>query len=265
MTLLCLQSCALFSVDNGYAQQEITSGTSYWLNYDAARRGGFVLAEKGKKGMVLSEPAPDASASTALKLIAKAADGAQKLSGELNYEYSRTVAELAGRSQNVLILREALYRLSELYVNGAFGPVTDGPNSKVEALYTETLASLVEFAKAARIEASTRQAQEANKQAAAVGKKADELERQGGAVKASDAQQLRDLLQELNKPDKPVAEHLSTMRNSLREGLRDSLPADADAAQVFLEIALKRLEDIAALREQERQLRKIAQDALQVH
>jgi hypothetical protein len=98
---------------------------------------------------LIAEPAPDAIASTAIEFLTKAGHEQEKKSaeGELKFDYSRAVSELTGRHETVLVLREALYRLSELHINGAFqrtGSVTP------EDLYGEVLQSVAQMSLAQR-------------------------------------------------------------------------------------------------------------------
>jgi hypothetical protein len=126
---------------------DVDSG-SHWMTYDAARRGGLLLRGEGAK--VLAEPAPDAIASTAISFVAEAASKAQQVDGKVDVEYTRTVAELAGRSQTVLVIREALYRLNELYLNGALGSNA----TEVGTLYRASLDAVVLLAKAGLVDGS---------------------------------------------------------------------------------------------------------------
>lgn len=142
-----LSGCWLFGVDQGYALDDVDSG-SHWMTYDAARRGGLLLRGEGAK--VLAEPAPDAIASTAISFVAEAASKAQQVDGKVDVEYTRTVAELAGRGQTVLVVREALYRLNELFLNGALGkePVM------VAQLFQSSMDAVVMLAFAAVLDAT---------------------------------------------------------------------------------------------------------------
>lgn len=77
-------------------------------------------------GRFVAEPSPDVFANVVEKLsaIAKASKGADASAAELQIlrELTREAVRLGVRSQGVIYLRDACYRLSEAYMNGAFFP-----------------------------------------------------------------------------------------------------------------------------------------------
>jgi hypothetical protein len=117
---------------------------------------------------VLSEPAPDAAYSTAAKVLAEAS--AKDQSGKGSVEYSRSVVELTHRHQTTMVLREALFRLSELHVNGALADGNVRPT--VIVMYTEALRAIVKLAEA---DASRAEAQVIHERVQALQKVRDAL------------------------------------------------------------------------------------------
>lgn len=134
-------SCRWFAVPR--YNHEPLQGDVQWLNYDATRRGGFVLPADSKH-KVIAEPAPDAIVSSAFDLLAKA--DLKGESGEVQVKYAENVAELASRHETVLVLREALYRLSELNINQA---VSDADHLK--AMYEQALSAVTDLATASKL------------------------------------------------------------------------------------------------------------------
>jgi len=84
---------------------------TYWLNYDATRRAGFIF-EKDAGRQVLSEPAPDVALQSTTSLLADF--GGDKLETSVQ----EAIVELGKRTTSVMMLREALYRLGEMKMNG---------------------------------------------------------------------------------------------------------------------------------------------------
>lgn len=92
----------------------------------------------GPKVKMCAEPPPDVALSRTVDLMAKVAyKGA---SGELQGKLAEQLAQLAGRSENVLILRESLFRLCELSINSGLGP------DDLKALYKAVIEAVTELA-----------------------------------------------------------------------------------------------------------------------
>ena len=128
--LLCpaVSGCRTFSWP---ADSEALQGST-WLEYDATRRGGFLLDKKDDNGnktgrVLIAENSPDVASSISAELVAKTKD--VEISGKL----TESLLELGKRTETVMILRESLYRLAEL---------TNNVNLTAEqstALYTRVL------------------------------------------------------------------------------------------------------------------------------
>lgn len=147
--LVSAAGCSWF-LPSRYDYEPLDANKPYWLNYDASRRGGFVLPGDSKARLV-AEPAPDAAVSTALEFLAKAEIKEAEGSGETQLKYAENVVELTKRHETVLLLREALYRISEMSSNGFLG---DGANASknVEVLFKEALSAVVSLAEAQRVQ-----------------------------------------------------------------------------------------------------------------
>lgn len=114
--LLTLTGCA--NLTSPARDHEIDPTKAHWLDYDASRRGTLVVpADRNVK--TCAEPSPDVALTLVSKLEASLkpeAGGEATAKGE----FSATVIELAKRTQMVMFLREALFRLCEQSLNGNF-------------------------------------------------------------------------------------------------------------------------------------------------
>lgn len=114
--LLTISGCA--NLTSPAREHEIDISKAHWLDYDASRRGTLVLPTNANV-KTCAEPSPD----VALTLVSKI-EGALKpeVGGEATAkgEFNATVVELAKRTQMVMFLREALFRLCEQSLNGNF-------------------------------------------------------------------------------------------------------------------------------------------------
>ena len=105
VSLLCLLACSA-----GCANQPATvhnvSEQAYVVDYTATRRGAYIrmLPEGAERPrtIICAEPAPDVAATLTTDLQA--------------------ITDLARRSQTLQMMREALYRLSELQANTGMDP-----------------------------------------------------------------------------------------------------------------------------------------------
>lgn len=93
---------------------------AYWFDYYASRRGTLVIPEN-QKLKTCSESSPDVAMTLVSKLdttIKKTEVGEVK--GEA--EFNASVVKLAERTQMVMFLREALFRLCESSINNQIQP-----------------------------------------------------------------------------------------------------------------------------------------------
>lgn len=88
-------------------------GTFLWSYYNANRRGSVMYVKDGKI-RVLAENAPDAAIQSITDISAKV-KGIESVDVEAAFNTQRTIAQLGKRTAAVNMLRDALYRLNELY------------------------------------------------------------------------------------------------------------------------------------------------------
>jgi hypothetical protein len=149
---LLLGGCA--SLTSPARERPIDITRAHWIDYDGSRRGTMLLPA-GARVKTCAEPAPDVAFSFLAKI-----DGALKLpesvDASLKAELSQQVVELAGRTQVVLFLREALFRLCEQSLNGTFDERT-----LVDA-YSKVIDTSVKIVETARLNAEVRRSSAEN-------------------------------------------------------------------------------------------------------
>ena len=151
--LLVITGCA--NLTSPARNHEIDPTKAYWFDYDASRRGTLVLPAD-KKVKTCAEPSPD----VALTLVSKLEATLKPEAGgdaTAKAEFSATVVELAKRTQMVMFLREALFRLCEQSINGDF-TVKD-----VVGLYKEVITAATDIVKTDKAAAETKALDAQNK------------------------------------------------------------------------------------------------------
>ncbi|MCX7092325.1 MAG: hypothetical protein NTY50_02570 [Methylobacter sp.] len=129
------------------ARNESLSETNkvYWFDYAAERRGGFLLPKPTSTSptafSICAEPVPDVALEHTSE-IAGSAKLPETVDAELKAKFANEVIQLAGRTQTILFLREAMYRLCEQGVNGNLAP------GEVKELYNKVIDAAVLFSKA---------------------------------------------------------------------------------------------------------------------
>jgi hypothetical protein len=83
------------------------------IDYSASRRGAYLINNNGNK-IIVSEPVPDIAKDITASLGLSAETIGDLASPELKAEYASKVVDLANRSQTLQVLRESLFRLSEM-------------------------------------------------------------------------------------------------------------------------------------------------------
>lgn len=131
--------CATFHSPS--SRKELNQNQSYWMSYDASRRGAIILAENSNV-RTCSEPAPDVALSFANSL-----KGDFKLPGDISATGVATTLNasamaLAGRDNVVLLARETLFRICEASINGTVAA------SEVQSLFKDVFQQVKEIAKA---------------------------------------------------------------------------------------------------------------------
>lgn len=89
-------------------------GTFMWSHYDATKRGSLIYIDKNGRIRVLAENPPDAAIQSITNITASA-NVSGKVDASLVYKTSKSIAELGKRTASVNMLRDALYRLNEMY------------------------------------------------------------------------------------------------------------------------------------------------------
>lgn len=125
VTTLILSSCGSINESRkvaGISKQKLFldgSGeiqpTLFWAHYDATQRGSMLYVGRDKKVRVLAENPPDAAIQSIVKIGAELKGVKGIEDAELAFETQRNIAELGKRTAAVNMLRDALYRLNELY------------------------------------------------------------------------------------------------------------------------------------------------------
>ncbi|MBL7880137.1 hypothetical protein [uncultured Chryseobacterium sp.] len=90
--------------------------TLFWAQYDASRRGSMLYIDKNQRVRMLSENPPDVAIQSITEISAKV-KGLKGDVGEAEaaFKAQKSIAELGKRTAAVNMLRDALYRLNELY------------------------------------------------------------------------------------------------------------------------------------------------------
>ncbi|MDR6673865.1 hypothetical protein [Xanthomonas sp. 1678] len=134
---ILVSGCANFHAPS--SRKELKAGQSYWMSYDASRRGAIIVPEDSKI-KTCAEPGPDVGMSFINTL-----KGDFKFPGEtsatgVEAALKATAMALAGRDNVVLLAREALFRICEANINGAIPP------SDVKALFQDVFKQVTEIA-----------------------------------------------------------------------------------------------------------------------
>lgn len=158
--MLSVSGCSSFTSPARY--HELNNTKSYWLDYDATRRG-TIVSNGNTNWRSCAEPTPDAAMSLVSKLsgnVDVAGKGKVSGSGELN----QSIIKLAEKTQMVMFLRESMYRLCELSLNSNFTPeqiyklYESVINSSIKVIETDRLLAQKEasLAEQAKLEAAAR-------------------------------------------------------------------------------------------------------------
>lgn len=114
--VVLLSGCA--NLTSPAREHSLDTSKQYWFDYDASRRGAVMVPDTAKIKMC-SEPSPDAALNLVSKLdLSLEKTGVGKTEGSA--EFNASVVKLAERTQMVMFLREALYRLCEQSLNQQF-------------------------------------------------------------------------------------------------------------------------------------------------
>lgn len=107
--------------DSEARKHTLAKEDAYWFDYTANRRGSIMVFKNSTTTgdfVYLAEPSPDSAKQIMDAFSAKV--NYQELGVEAQANLADKIVQLAQRSQTVQFLRESMYRLSELSVNGQF-------------------------------------------------------------------------------------------------------------------------------------------------
>ncbi len=112
LLILSLTGCAGFA--SPARKHVLEQNTTYWFDYDASRRGAFIIP-LAQQIRICAEPSPDVALNILDKFKLTVPVANIPVSGQA--DISQQIIQLAGRGQAILFLREALYRLCEISLN----------------------------------------------------------------------------------------------------------------------------------------------------
>jgi hypothetical protein len=147
--MFALTGCA--NLTSPARQHTIDPNKAYWFDYDASRRGTLVFPTN-KNIKTCAEPSPD----VAFNLISKLEASLKPEAGgeaTAKTEFNATVVELAKRTQMVMFLREAMFRLCEQSLNHSF------EEKSIIETYTKILEAAINMVKTDRDEALAKAAE----------------------------------------------------------------------------------------------------------
>lgn len=137
LALASLLTCGGLAACQSTKSYALRSGMDV-VAYDASRRAAYIREVDLDKPrlFVIAEPSPDV-ATEYTALIDASVSGLEGLeAAKLKAEFNSKVIDLARRSQTLQILRESLYRLSELTANGVI------KEDDAKQIYLEVLQSV---------------------------------------------------------------------------------------------------------------------------
>ena len=118
---ILITSCGVFeksasiSTQQLYKNKDKDQGTLFWAQYDASKRGSMVFVDPDNNVRVLSENPPDVAMQTITELSTKIKGTGEISEVEAILKTQQSIAELGKRTAAVNMLRDALYRLNEMY------------------------------------------------------------------------------------------------------------------------------------------------------
>lgn len=136
---LYVSGCASFHPPS--SRKELSPDQSYWMSYDASRRGAIIVAENSKVRSC-AEPTPDVALSFANALKGDFGFPGNTTATGVNATLNATAMALAGRDNVVLLAREALFRICEASINGSIA------SSDVKPLFQDVFRQVKEIAEA---------------------------------------------------------------------------------------------------------------------
>jgi hypothetical protein len=115
ITVFTLSSCYKHTSKITRIDKDEDSTGIYLVDYDAIRRGTIIIKDSGGNVRFVAEPPPDAAVQVANSF--KNGLSAKGVSDSMSNQYNETINKLYERSTSVTVLRDALYRISEIKAN----------------------------------------------------------------------------------------------------------------------------------------------------
>jgi hypothetical protein len=115
----------------------------FLVDYEATRRGTYIVRDTDGKIRIAAEPPPDVAFESTAKLLASLSDAVSKAeAGKIDGEVVEKIVNLTERTQAVVIMRDAMFRLAEMHLNGAID------TENYHLLYNKALAGSIVLAAA---------------------------------------------------------------------------------------------------------------------
>jgi hypothetical protein len=112
-----------------------------WMDYDASRRGAYILPKDGSLA-VCAEPSPDVALSSVTNLVAQVELQNPNVNAQAQLAFSQSVVELTQRTESLNFLRESMYRMCEQAIDGNLS------SAQIKDLYDTALKTSLALAEA---------------------------------------------------------------------------------------------------------------------
>ena len=140
LATISLSGCAVMNPTRVHV---LKPNQPYVVDTDASRRAILVIPRPDGTGVyVCAEPSPDVALQITNQILAQAALQNQNVSAQVQVQFATTVVELAKRSQTLMFLREAMFRLCEQSINQNLNA------QQVMSLYDEAMKTALTLAQA---------------------------------------------------------------------------------------------------------------------
>jgi hypothetical protein len=117
LVVFALSACTATKPQTTVETTQLPNGITV-VSYPASLRGAYVFPN-ALAAKLCSEPVPDVALASVEKITANLGTtiGSVPISTEAGYELANNAVELAGRTQLVMLAREAMYRACEIAIN----------------------------------------------------------------------------------------------------------------------------------------------------
>ncbi len=151
VAMMCFGGCETFTPPYHSEKLPFDPANGGLIESSAEFRGVYFVPRQGsgsKKGKfyIVAEPPPDAVMASVVKATSKLNYGS--IGGQGSVNVTQAITQLGQRTEAVDILRDALYRISELYADGAID------QTEVDNLYKKAISAATVIAEAERLSAA---------------------------------------------------------------------------------------------------------------